>query len=493
MSRSSSLAILSTVLLLSPAGAQEWPNHWPALARTDLDFIYRTLQENHPGAIDAQNPYFKKWMEQGIVQAHAGAQQAASLGDVKHVLKRYIAGFADGHLDLSFTHQSRSLTWPGLMVQRQDGRYLVTSRAASWSTALPALGTELVACDGRPADTLMTEDILPSVFNSTALESVKAAVSDLLFVIDELAPHSQYRNCTFAGANGKQQFALNWEQIRRPDYYNRRDQAYPAAPRRTTIKQLAPKTFWVHLPVFDPDPAQEAELKAVTQRMAALRSADLIVLDVRGNHGGNSQWGDDVLERLLGKPFLDDQDAQRPDNGYAEWRVSQANLQYLEQTVITLKQQFPGGASIVDEFTNVAGAMRAALASGQSFVRQRGPERAVAPAVPPVAPLSRARLVLVTDSGCASSCLDFADAVLRLKGVRHYGQTTAADTLFMDVRALDLPSGLGTLALAQKVYRGRARANNQAYEPHVPYSGKIGNTGALQAWVLQQEKRLTVP
>lgn len=475
--------------LLSPASAQETPNYWPALARTDLDFIYRNLQHNHPGAIDAQNPYFRQWMERGIVEARAGAEQAASLGEVKHVLKRYIAGFADGHLDLSFSHQSRSLSWAGLMVKRQDGRYLVTYRAAPWDVALPALGAELVACDGRPADSLMNEDILPSVFNTTAVESVKAAASDLVFIIDELAPHSQYRHCTFAGANGNAQFALDWQQIRRTDYYARWDQAYPVVARRTTIKQLAPKTFWVHLPVFDPDAAQEAELKAVIQQMPSLRAADLIVLDVRGNHGGNSQWGEDVLAGLLGKPFLDDQQARQPDHGYAEWRVSQANLQYVDKTVATLRQQFPGGAAVVDEFTNVASAMRAALGSGQSFVRQRDSAPAAVPAASPVAPLSRARLVLVTDSGCASSCLDFADAVLRLKGVRHLGQTTGADTLFMDVRAIELPSGLGTLSLAQKVYRGRPRANNQAYVPHVPYPGKIGDTSALQAWVLQQESR----
>jgi hypothetical protein len=484
-------AALASLALLAPVQAQEAPNHWPAVARTDLDFIYRNLQQNHPGAIDRQNPYFRQRMEEGIVAAREGADKAASLGDVKHVLKRYIAGFADGHLDLSFTHQSRSLTWPGLMVQRQNGRYVVTYRADGWRTALPALDAELVACDGRPAEALMREDVLPSVFNTTALESMKAAASDYLFIIDELAPHSQYRSCTFAGAGGEHPFALEWSRIGRSDYYNRWDQAYPVVERRTTIKQVAPGAFWVHLPVFDPNRAQEAELNEVTQRIPALRSAELIVFDVRANQGGNSQWGTDVLERLLGKPYLQDQAARRPNPGYSEWRVSPDNLRHVDATIVSLRQQFPNGASIIDEFTNVAHAMRAALASGQPFVRQRGntATAAATPAEPPLAPLSRARLVLVTDSGCASSCLDFADAVLGLKGVRHYGQTTAADTLFMEVRAVDLPSRLGTLALAQKVYRGRARGNNEAYVPHVPYRGKIGDTAQLQAWVLEQERR----
>lgn len=61
------------------------------------------------------------------------------------------------------------------------------------------------------------------------------------------------------------------------------------------------------------------------------------------------------------------------------------------------------------------------------------------------------------------------------------------------VRGVDLPSGLGTLALAQKVYRGRARANNQAYVPQLPYRGRIGDTAPLQAWVLQQDKHWPHP
>jgi hypothetical protein len=129
--------------------------------------------------------------------------------------------------------------------------------------------------------------------------------------------------------------------------------------------------------------------------------------------------------------------------------------------------------------------MKAALARGDAFVRQSEPAAPAARKADAM-PLSRAQIVFVTDAECASACLDFADRVLSIPGVRHVGQTTAADTVFMELRAVGLPSGLGKVAFAQKVYRGRKRANNEAYVPSAHFAGQIGDTEAVRKWVLEQ-------
>jgi hypothetical protein len=37
-----------------------------------------------------------------------------------------------------------------------------------------------------------------------------------------------------------------------------------------------------------------------------------------------------------------------------------------------------------------------------------------------------------------------------------------------------------------KVYRNRRRANNEAYKPHVAYTGDLYDTAALEAWVVSR-------
>lgn len=477
--------VLMAALLAAaiPAHAGTYPNHWPSVARTDLDFMYHTLRDNHPGAIDQRNPYFKEWLEKGYAAAGASAQKAASLADAKRVLARYAAGFGDMHLQVSFSDSARAIQWPGLIVERIGTRYLVAGRAQGWPVSLPAAGAELVSCDGRTADTLMTEDILPAVYNAPTLGAVKNIFAQALFTDAELTPH-QYRSCVFADGGAHKRFDMAWRGISRIAWFEQRGKAIPEVSHKSSITQVAPKTYWIHLPQFSPGPDEEKELKALIARTASLRDAELLIFDTRGNGGGNSQWGDDVLEGLYGAPYLRYMRAKQGDRGYAEYRASQANLDYIDSKLPDLKRQFGAGSDTVRHQAGLVARLRSALASGAPFVRQ-SPERppAALPAAAPV-PLTRARAVLVTDSDCVSSCLDFADAVRSLPGMQHLGQTTNADTLFMEVRYVDLPSKLGSLVVAQKVYRDRLRANNQPWVPHVEYEGRIHDTEALRPWVL---------
>jgi hypothetical protein len=291
---------------------------WPALARADLDFVYKTLQDNHPGAIDQQHPYFRQWMDRGYAEAAVRADKAASLGDVKHLLSRYAAGFGDVHLGVSFEHQKRTIGWPGIFVRRTGSRYVVAHRAAGWGSPLPALNATLVSCDGRRADQLMDEDVLPAVFNHTGMEWIRSAAAYHLLVSDEVAPHPRYKECVFADGGATASLKLSWSEIGRAQFNQFWDAAIPSVDKHSTITQVGPEAFWVHLPVFKPNQEQEDELKKVTARMDSLRAAKLIVFDVRGNGGGSSQWGGDVLERLYGKDYMDQLAQRRGDDGYAE-------------------------------------------------------------------------------------------------------------------------------------------------------------------------------
>ncbi len=329
---------------------------------------------------------------------------------------------------------------------------------------------------------MMNEDILPVLFNLPTLSSIKTRNMFHLFLDDDVVPH-QYARCVFEQAGENTEFALKWQRIRQSAYEQYWDAANPKASKRSTITRLAPNSYWVHLPDFHPDATAEAELKKIVAEMPSLRAADLVVFDLRGNNGGNSQWAVDVVAGLYGKPFMDYRMALQDSKSYAEWRVSEANLKYIGEIVVNQTRQFGANAEATLEFVSLATRMRAALKAGQPFVRQTEAKAAAVRAAPPA--LSRARAILVTDSSCASSCLNGADIVLSLPDVRHFGHTTGADTVFMDVRKVDLPSTLGVLVFGQKVDRAGLRGNNQPWVPSLHYDGQIGDTDKVKAWVLK--------
>lgn len=473
---------ITGAVLLAACATAHGASPWVDLAKADLDFVYQTVRTDHPGMLDQDNPYFRAWAEQGYAQAVAELPNVRSLHDAQVLLRRYFAGFADGHMWLTYRYEKSAVRWAGLLVQRQGQRYVV---GHSEESAVPA-GAELLACDGRKVDALIEQDLIPGAFNNPQLDWLKSDLANHVLAVVEQNVHPEYARCTFKVNGAAREVALAWRDYAQYRFDTLLQSIKPQLSRDSSITEIKPGTYWVRLPQFQPNDAQVKQLNEVAARMPALRHAELIVFDTRGNSGGNSVWGRRVLAGLVGEEYLQQ---QIRDQDYAEWRASAGNLAYIRDGLLPrLTRQYGAGHQDLAVWESLQRRMQHAIAQGRPFVRQdedapAQPGKALAA---PVAPLSKARIALVTQSGCASACLDFADYALALPGTVHLGETTGADTVYMDVRPLALPSGLGRFSMAQKVYRGRARAHNAAYVPHIPYPGAIHDTAALQGWVMQQ-------
>ena len=90
---------------------------------------------------------------------------------------------------------------------------------------------------------------------------------------------------------------------------------------------------------------------------------------------------------------------------------------------------------------------------------------------------------MLSNGTCGSSCLNFADVVLMVPGVKLIGSSTAADGALMEVRDGKMPSGLGGISIPMKVERGAGRAPLEYYAPDVAYDG-LWSDAAVRAWVL---------
>ncbi|WP_342120779.1 S41 family peptidase [Pseudoduganella sp. OTU4001] len=480
MSRNTSF--LAAGLMLAVCSAAHAGSPWADLAKADLDFVYQTVRADHPGMVDQENPYFRAWAEKGYAQAIAELPNVRSLHDAQVLLRRYFAGFADGHLWLTYSYEKDAVRWAGMMVQRQGQRYVV---GHSEESEVP-VGAELVSCDGRKVDTLIEEDLLPGAFNNRQLDWLKSDLANNVLAVVDQNVHPEYARCTFAVSGAKRDVQLIWRDLAHYRFDTLARAMVPTYSKDSTITEIKPGTYWVRLPQFQPDDAQVKQLNEIAARMPSLRNAELIIFDTRGNSGGNSTWGRRVLEGLVGGEYLHQ---QARNEGYAEWRASAGNLAYIRDGILPrLTRQYGAGHKDLAPWESLQRRMQQAIEQGKPFVRQgeAAPAKTVNAATMPVAPLSKARIALVTKSGCSSACLDFADYALALPGTVHLGETTGADTVYMDVRPLALPSGLGRFSMAQKVYRGRPRAHNAAYAPPIPYPGAIQDTAALQTWTMQQ-------
>jgi hypothetical protein len=256
-----------------------------------------------------------------------------------------------------------------------------------------------------------------------------------------------------------------------------------------SVREFMPGVIWVTLPTFDlMDQGQVKNFYDIIAQMPRFRDKRLIIFDVRGNGGGNSQWGTKIIEALFGKEYIKKRIADLEQNVYVEWRVSQGNIEFIHSLIDKYKKQFGEQSKEVKWASNLYNEMICALKKDVSFYAEYSDDVFESPLGVTSAPQNMcfAKIIVLIDKGCFSACLGFLD---KLKTLDHpvlfVGQTTGVDTLYMDINGAELPSKLGQIQFPMKVYRNRRRVGNQPHYPDIVYPGDFNDTQAVERWLKQ--------
>lgn len=453
------------------ANAQE-RSGWSLLAKADIAAIHDIVAENHPGPVNAADPAFARWLEEGRRQAEAQADGARSYGDYVRSLRLYVNGFSDGHMGVSPRLNPPS-RWPGVAIAA-DGQ---TARITAVEPGVDAaVGAEVMSCDGRSIDQLMAERVDPYYWNRAIPHERWRHLPRLLLVsVGDTA--SELPACRIRTAEGAEKdLPLTWRTL---------DAARVgpvlaggAVPAAIGLRKMD-DVWLISLPTFQPSTEQVAQLNAIIESLTAEPpSAETrLVFDVRGNGGGNSAWGNRLARAVWGAPAV--VHVTSAFDSTLDYRVSRSNIASVENNLARARQQnltnsIPGLERTRDTLIEALNAGREVA----TFISS--PRRDEAPAPEPT---FKGRAYLVTDGACASACLDFADVMRRLPGVTHVGAATSADTIYMENTGAPLPSGLTSLSYSMKVYKNRERGGNEWYDPHVRWPSPPQDDEALVAWV----------
>lgn len=93
-------------------------------------------------------------------------------------------------------------------------------------------------------------------------------------------------------------------------------------PREAFSSETAtPDLFWVRIPFFMPQEQDLVAMQLIINTMSKLRDVPCIVFDLRGNCGGNSDWGKQIANALFGEPYAALRRAQALATEYMEVRM----------------------------------------------------------------------------------------------------------------------------------------------------------------------------
>ncbi|HVI97750.1 MAG TPA: S41 family peptidase [Sphingomonas sp.] len=477
-----------TMLLLALAAFAQAPDRdWAQTLRTDAQAMHDDIAANHPGPVNALDPDFAKRNDTAFALALKRAAQVTDYPGYFYALNAYAASFDDGHLGFRAADDAPALAarWPGFLAGYDGDRQVVRTRA---DDAPVPLGAVLESCDGRPADALAAANV--GAFEGRWFLASRRALSGGQLFVDRGNPFiTAPMRCTFVVDGTPRTVTLAWRPIGADALATRLADTNRQVHDPIGARVFADGTRWFTLSGFDGDP-DSADAKALAPLIATMRAdraaivaAPRIVLDLRGNNGGSSDWSRQIAEILWGKQRVEALDGATG----VDWRASADNVKTLTEFGAHLRDAPGTSADMKRWIDETVMGITAAHAKGDALWHQAASESEKTPGTPPAPP--RGPVYFVTNGSCASACLDAADLWKEL-GAIQVGRETSADTLYMDIRRDPLPSGLGRVSIPMKVYRGRTRGSNEPLRPVHPYPGDLRDTVALEAWIARlPEKR----
>jgi hypothetical protein len=468
------------------SATEDQSKDWPTIFRDDLLAARRIILESHPGPVDALNPGFGEWLSAGFDRQMALVESIDTADAYVYAMQKFVGGFRDGHLGIRFDVDRGPARWPGFFTTWRNGTVVIHTIDPAFAPEL-AEGDRLRSCDGQSAEMLVRQRVFDFQYDPALPANWVPAAAGAF--VDLGNPFVDVpKQCVFVRGNQEITIDLEWRELSWDD----RMDDYSAARGRTRpevgLYVPEPDVYWLQASTFGPNEAQVARYEdAFRQLHEARTTAKLVVLDLRGNNGGASVWGELFAEALWDE--LPDDGEQ--DSEYVEWRVSEGNIAYWETVPSIIRKQFGDSHSAVDWSEHVLRNLVASLEDGEDLWRetpvdgeQDSKDIATAEASDPATPKYRGTVAVLTDTTCGSACLDAMSLLTEIPAVVHVGAVTAADTQYMEARSAPLPSGLATLVIPIKVYRGRLRPDGGYFTPAFRFDGLHWTDEALRTWVL---------
>jgi hypothetical protein len=478
--RALGIAAAAAALLL-PGGLQAQDltaAGWRQLAQGDVDAGHRLLAEDHPGAApEANDAAFRRRLAEAHAEARRRAAEVVSFEGYAATLRGFAAAMADKHIAADLLVVPEQMNWAGLVVARRGNDWIVAREEEAVDES-PLGGSRLVSCDGVGAEAF-AERRLGGFRAIWSIPAQQIEAAPYLFIDDGNPFLTRPAACIFERGGQRREVALRW----RSTEWSRLEPRLRAAARRGAAGfgvRRSGAGYWIALQSLGEDAAPVVE--AVRAQAADMRRAPWVVLDMRGNGGGNSAYGSFILDALLGRA------ASRGEQVVGcnpVWRASPRNIAVLRSIADRPNDQLGAGATVYWRAQHrravEAAAAGRALSGPPACGATAAAEAGEGPRRRPRGSLFSGRLIVLTDHVCFSSCVLVTSAFRRL-GALHVGEATDAMTRYFEVRSDELPSGLAAFSTLQAL----SPSSPAQIGPFVPdrlYDGNIADTAALEAWV----------
>ena len=463
------ILLLLIVTLTGFSCSESSDEDWEKRYVEDVNEILQIVKNNHPGYVDVENPDFKRNLIYFFKNSLSDKKHVVDYTSYKRFLKRFVNSFKDKHMLLYFPKEEleESLLTSNIYADYINGRFIIREADETYYPALN--GWKILKINDTTASEYFKVNVLPYEGNETI-------ASDWIYYAPKLLIHHNVLNNEIPKTitveyNGEiKNIELVWNKISNSEVLGIQKRMTSITNPEFGIKEIESRIYWLSLPSFQLNEEQKNHFFKIKDKLSNTKDISLLVIDLRGNDGGNSAYGDLISNEIYGKSFTEIMKNNLYKDVYVEYRTSKSNSGNIRKF----------SAEIADK-------MDEARRKGKELYRYNFESDSVNDSINLAEAIAK-KVIVITDVLCFSSCLDFMDLILSHPNTVHVGLPTGADSQYIENTYELLPSKMAGLSYSMKVYRNRHRKANQAYIPHFMYNEEISNIDEIQFWILKNFK-----
>jgi hypothetical protein len=330
----------------------------------------------------------------GACARRRGALQVDSFAGYAATLARFANAFGDKHVRSRPVLEVAKPDWAGLIVSRR-GTHWIVADAEQGSPAGTLLNAQLISCDGRTPDDWGGQ-ILGHYRVDWSVDAQRIQAAPWLLISERNPFVPRPNSCVFAQTGlANRRVALDWRHVSRSILAARMDKVSLFGAAGFGVRKVG-TGYWIAVQELTDNAVPVAA--AVQAQAAELREAPFVVLDLRGNGGGSSMFGDEIAAAILGDSYVKAVVGDSlPTCGGEVIRVSDDNLRQLQmyRDVLGPKR----GPEFLKTFGDLLNRAEAARAAGRGFTgplscpRKAKPPRPCALLSGQVIPADRRRML----------------------------------------------------------------------------------------------------
>lgn len=444
------------------------------LCRTDLESFRKFLRDDSAVYANDADTDFKKWYKKGYEDTLKLIDILGDNDDCHYVMKYYVNGFDHSHISLRGYMPLPAEQYPGLLsvISAENGNHYINYKNPDLSYLRNVqVGDELTHINGIKMSEYYKDYLEPFYATDKSILTLKSA-SIFALIVDGNRFKPTPRTITLKRGDEVINLDLKYmeltggglaaaKKIKQPDYSD------------GFKVEMVSNGVWIKIPSFFPNRQESVYFIGMLSTLKnKLAKEDYILFDMRGNRGGSSKWSHSILRNLWGDEKIKSLGKKHVYN--EEWekklRISKGNFE-------SFKKYF--GASAANLYVK-------AMKKGEKFFLKKWSifrDNELLYTNNNSSPF-RAKIYVLTDNFCRSTCWTFVREMIQMPGVVHIGQETTIQSIYSYAKQVRSPSQQFDFFFPTQIRVKPSYNLEQSLVPSIKYEGDIKDEAKVIDWVL---------